>query len=472
MRHIRALRPLIALLCVAFAPGLTGTAHASSTTDGRGGNGLSRLAVGQNWSCAIRDDDEVVCWYGTDGMPSPAGVSEARQVSVALRSACAVNRFGEVHCWKDNEVPQKVAFFGAGGLENHAVSVLVDAAIASKVARCAVVSTGNVYCWGGNEEGQLGDGTKIDRATPVKVKNVTQAVALFTGSSHTGTLKCALRLSGGVRCWGDGQSSPFAIQNIEGVREIAVTLDGLCVWRRLDDLTRVSCAPSRAADLSNFENFVTIGGLTNPQGLAANVYGGLCVADAVNPYPWRCMDLYYGLDRQPRVGFMTTLYGGQALAFGDQKHSCAPAVDGTWVRCMQHGMLVPPCDLATHGAACIDPAGSTAPAGTWSLVPNLALAQTLRPLMFGNPTDQRLDARTSTSLTISWKSPTQTTHHLVKICDEYMKCLAVSKTSYSGGRYSATASNLKPDTRYILFVDPSNWASRQGNFGFDTRTSR
>jgi len=55
----------------------------------------------------------------------------------------------------------------------HAVSVtgltaVVDLSLANEFS-CAVRYDGSSICWGGNGYGQLGDGTTVDRLTPVEV---------------------------------------------------------------------------------------------------------------------------------------------------------------------------------------------------------------------------------------------------------------------------------------------------------------
>jgi len=63
---------------------------------------------------------------------------------------------------------------------------------------CAALSGGTVKCWGSNGYGQLGDGTAIDRGTPVDVL----ALALAAGLDAGGDFTCAVTNSGGARCWG------------------------------------------------------------------------------------------------------------------------------------------------------------------------------------------------------------------------------------------------------------------------------
>jgi hypothetical protein len=68
---------------------------------------------------------------------------------------------------------------------------------------CALVTNGGAKCWGFNDVGTVGDGTTIERHSPVNVSGLASGVVeITTGTFHT----CAVTIAGGVKCWGDNGS--------------------------------------------------------------------------------------------------------------------------------------------------------------------------------------------------------------------------------------------------------------------------
>src|SRR5205814_142039 len=63
---------------------------------------------------------------------------------------------------------------------------------------CAVLADGTARCWGFNGNGQLGNGTAVDSSTPVAGKGLTNAVGIAAGGIHS----LALLADGTDQCWG------------------------------------------------------------------------------------------------------------------------------------------------------------------------------------------------------------------------------------------------------------------------------
>ena len=173
----------------------------------------SRISVGDGAVCAVRKDGSVSCW-GRDQLgltgdgnaatdlraPTPVpGIAGAVDVAVAEGAVCANIKDGTVHCWG-----HRSRFLGDGepqprGAASVAVRGVSDAsAIAvGPEQRCVRHASGTVSCWGHNFWGAIGDGTRVDRLSPVDVVGLGATQAISAGTSQT----CALR-GGQVLCWG------------------------------------------------------------------------------------------------------------------------------------------------------------------------------------------------------------------------------------------------------------------------------
>ncbi len=124
-----------------------------------------------------------------------------RTVDAGTRHTCALDEGGGVWCWGWNASGQLGD--GSRALRTTPVAVrgLPGAAIALSVGddhACVLIREGGVYCWGANAGGRLGDGTTVNRDVAVPVNGLEQGVtAVAAGSNFT----CAAGESG-VVCWG------------------------------------------------------------------------------------------------------------------------------------------------------------------------------------------------------------------------------------------------------------------------------
>jgi cysteine-rich repeat protein len=131
---------------------------------------------------------------------------------------CVTDAEGIMECWGDNSSGQ----LGAEAMEaysSHWVEVegLRQAAFAAAggTFTCALRQEGDVVCWGANDRGQLGDGSGIDSELPVTVALPAAAFFVTAGEAHA----CAVLAVGGeVYCWG---------ANVEGQLGDGTTVDRL-----------------------------------------------------------------------------------------------------------------------------------------------------------------------------------------------------------------------------------------------------
>ena len=217
-------------------------------------------AGGGNFACAVRSDGSLWCWGRGEigqlgegqtqhrGTPVPVvgmqtGVSG---VSVGEGHACATKTDGSLWCWGYNPFGQlgdastisrttPVAVVGmAGGVSS--VSLYYGHS-------CAIKTDGSLWCWGLNDQGQLGDGTLVNKSTPVCPMGMhAQVRSVAVGYSHS----CAVKTDGTTWCWGrgtDGQlghgaftssSLPVQVAGLTGLNPVAVFSGAHFNFVRLD----------------------------------------------------------------------------------------------------------------------------------------------------------------------------------------------------------------------------------------------
>jgi alpha-tubulin suppressor-like RCC1 family protein len=225
------------------------------------------LEAGGNHNCALTDMGGVQCW-GANGSGqlgdgtvvdrlTPVAVSglSSGVLSIAMGEmhSCGLTAVGGVQCWGRNNYGQLGDGTTIDRLTPVAVTGLssgVQIIVAGAYFTCALMTAGDIRCWGINNFGQLGDGTITDRLTPVELSGLDSVQAIAAGSYHS----CALTNAGGVVCWGNnarGQLGDGTATN----RLTPVAVSGLGSGvQMIASIARHSCALTTAGALQCWGN--------------------------------------------------------------------------------------------------------------------------------------------------------------------------------------------------------------------------
>jgi alpha-tubulin suppressor-like RCC1 family protein len=152
------------------------------------------LEVGEFHSCALLGDGTMACWGGGssgalgDGssadsarpttvldVAGAAPLRGVRQMALGSSHTCVLRDEGEVLCWGSNYYGELTGTVGVNRTRPGAVSGVTGAVFLGMGEQhsCALIAAGrDAVCWGRNRNGQLGDGTLVDSATPLAVSGI------------------------------------------------------------------------------------------------------------------------------------------------------------------------------------------------------------------------------------------------------------------------------------------------------------
>ena len=119
------------------------------------------------------------------------------------RPGAAIDVAGRLWTWGQNDLGQ----LGDGTTLNKSVPVLITVAgvswTAVAVAQRHIIgltTQNTIYAWGGNVGGALGDGTTINRSSPVQIGSLSNWTAISASLSYS----TAINSQGSLYTWGDG----------------------------------------------------------------------------------------------------------------------------------------------------------------------------------------------------------------------------------------------------------------------------
>jgi alpha-tubulin suppressor-like RCC1 family protein len=183
-------------------------------------SGVNVITTGMYHVCALLQNGSVKCWGANAGgllgngtnyistVPSDViGLSSGvKDIAAGNNHTCALMVTGGVKCWGANGYGP---ILGSGFADTHyPVYAVVDvkglssgivAITAGNDFTCVLLESGGVKCWGYNSGGYLGDGTEIDRPTPVDVINLNLPVVSLSAGDNS---SCVLLNDGTIKCWG------------------------------------------------------------------------------------------------------------------------------------------------------------------------------------------------------------------------------------------------------------------------------
>lgn len=216
------------------------------------GTVYSSVEVNESNACGITSVGELKCWGSTTtalrGDASNFLVSNASDVvtddkfnpSVVSngKAHCMITSSSQLKCWGENNFGQ----LGDGSKVNRALPVAIDPTEKYTMVQghsysmCGITESGALKCWGMNDGGQLGDGTIVDKSYPVLIDPGTKYSFVATKNGTT----CGISIAGVLKCWGRNASGQVGDNTLVN-KTSPVVIDLGVSYKRISIAGNVSC---------------------------------------------------------------------------------------------------------------------------------------------------------------------------------------------------------------------------------------
>lgn len=223
------------------------------------------VETGDNFSCALQDNNQIKCWGNNDsgrlgiGNTSQKGHTggttpdtyinvdlgtsrSAKDIKLGHQHGCALMDNNKVKCWGEGNygrlgIGSNTDIGNSGGeLGNSLQEVDLGSgrtvkSIATGIYHnCALLDNSQIKCWGYGSYGQLGGGiaTQIgdvagemgNNLTPVILPSSDKPMAIYAAGYHT----CAVMQSNAIKCWGRNNAGQLGHGHVFNVGTDALSM--------------------------------------------------------------------------------------------------------------------------------------------------------------------------------------------------------------------------------------------------------